>query len=92
MVKAKIKKVKKTKKPEKIEKKKKIEVVCAVEDIKKIGGEEEPEKEGGTLSDGVLDAFDELAPVDILIEEEAVLAEEEDDELDSGDYRANDEW
>jgi len=46
------------------------------------------------LSDGVLDAFDEIAPVvDPLLEEEAVIPEEEDDdEIDSGDYRPSDEW
>ena len=59
---------------------------------KKIEGEEEPEKEGGTLSDGVLDAFEELAPVDILLEEEVVVTQDDDDEIDSGDYKANDEW
>lgn len=64
------------------------------EDVKKVvGEEEETEKEGGTLSDGVLDAFDEVAPVDPLLEDDTLLPEEEDDdELDSGDYRANDEW
>ncbi len=70
----------------------------AEEDIKKIDGEdEETEKEGGALSDGVLDAFDEVAPVDPLadplLEDESIPLEDgEDDELDSGDYRANDEW
>ena len=63
------------------------------EEKKVVVGEEEPEKESGTLSDGVLDAFEELTPVDILLEEETLLTEEdEDDELDSGDYKANDEW
>ena len=62
------------------------------EDIKKVAGEEETEKETGTLSDGVLDAFEEVAPVDPLLEEETLLAEEEEDEIDSGDYKANDEW
>ena len=64
------------------------------DDIKKTGGEEETDKEAGTLSDGVLDAFDEIAPVvDPLLEEEAVIPEEEDDdEIDSGDYRPSDEW
>jgi len=64
------------------------------EDIKKIGGEdEETEKESGTLSDGVLDAFDEVAPIDPLLEEEVGLTEEEEeDEIDSGDYRPSDEW
>jgi hypothetical protein len=57
--------------------------------------EEEKEKEGGALSDGVLDAFEEVAPVDPLleIEEEDTLAEEDDDdEFDSGDYKPSDEW
>lgn len=63
------------------------------EDEKKVVGEEEPEKEGGTLSDGVLDAFDELAPVDPLLEDETIVPEnEEDDEIDSGDYKPLDEW
>ena len=63
-------------------------------DVKKIIVEEEPEKESSTLSDGVLDAFEEVAPVDPLLEDEAVVVEsdEDDDELDSGDYKANDEW
>lgn len=51
------------------------------------------EKETSTLSDGVLDAFDELSPVDPLLEDEAILPEDdEDDEIDSGDYRPSDEW
>jgi hypothetical protein len=66
--------------------------VKEVENEKKVAVEEEPEKEGGTLSDGVLDAFDEVAPADILLEEETLLAEEDEDEIDSGDYKANDEW
>ena len=58
------------------------------------GEEEEETKEGGALSDGVLDAFEEVAPVDPLLEVEeevAVTEDDEDDEIDSGDYRANDE-
>jgi hypothetical protein len=64
------------------------------EEIKKPEEEEEEkEKEGGALSDGVLDAFDEVAPVDPLLEDENLLSdEEEDDMIDSGDYKANDEW
>ena len=68
------------------------------EEVKKVvGEEEETEKESGTLSDGVLDAFEEVAPVDPLleVEDETLIAaeeSEEDDELDSGDYKANDEW
>lgn len=81
----KIKKIKKAVGKKKVETKE-------VEDVKKVVGEEEPEKEGGTLSDGVLDAFDELAPVDILLEEETIIAEDEDDEIDSGDYKPLDEW
>jgi hypothetical protein len=65
------------------------------EDIKKIDGEEETEKESGTLSDGVLDAFDEVAPVvdPLLIDDEVILPEEEEEEeIDSGDYKPLDEW
>ena len=63
------------------------------EGVKKPSGEEEPEKEGGTLSDGVLDAFDELAPVDPLLEDETIVPEnEEEDEIDSGDYKPLDDW
>jgi len=65
--------------------------VVKVEEVKKVEGEEEVEKESSTLSDGVLDAFDEVAPVDPLLEDETLLEEEEDD-LDSGDYRPNDDW
>ncbi len=81
-----MKKNSKMKKTKKIEEKK-------VEEVKKVGGEEETEKESGTLSDGVLDAFDEVAPVDPLLEEEEVLpGEEEEDDIDSGDYRPLNEW
>jgi hypothetical protein len=78
----------------KIKKTSKIKGKETEEEVKKVGGEEEEtEKESGTLSDGVLDAFEEVAPVDpLLIEDEVVLPEEEEDELDSGDYRPNDEW
>jgi len=63
------------------------------EEVKKVGGEEETEKESGTLSDSVLDAFDEVAPVDPLLEEEEVPpGEEEDDGIDSGDYKPLNEW
>ena len=83
----------KTKKVKKIVKKTNKE---AKEDVKKtVGEEEETEKESGTLSDGVLDAFDEVAPVDslLLLEDETILTEDdEDDGFDSGDYKANDEW
>lgn len=86
----------KTKKNKKIikAKTKNIKKPPVKEEVKKIDCEEETEKEGGALSDGVLDAFDELTPSDILLlEEETLLAEEdEEDELDSGDYKANDEW
>lgn len=68
-------------------------VVKEKDDVKKVGTEEEPEKESSTLSDGVLDAFDELAPVDPLLENEVAIPEnEEDDEIDSGDYKPLDEW
>ncbi|MBA4320432.1 MAG: hypothetical protein C0412_18700 [Flavobacterium sp.] len=64
------------------------------EDVKKVtGGEEETEKEVGTLSDGVFEAFDELAPIDPPLEDESILPEnEEGDEIDSGDYKPLDEW
>ena len=57
--------------------------------------EEEAVKDSGALSDGVLDAFEETAPVvDPLVEEEEALLpeEEEEDELDSGDFRIPNEW
>jgi hypothetical protein len=67
---------------------------CVVgEEVKKA--EEETEKEGGALSDGVLDAFEEVAPVDPLLEDEEdapLLSDDEDDQIDSGDYRPSDEW
>ena len=46
--------------------------------------DEEEVKEGGALSDGVLDAFEETVPVvDPLLEEEALLeAEDDEDDLD----------
>ena len=54
---------------------------------------EETEKEGGALSDGVLDAFDEVAPTDPLVEEDPFLTEEDEiEDLDSGDYSPEDEW
>ncbi len=64
---------------------------------KVVGGEEEEtEKETSTLSDGVLDAFDEVAPVDpLLLEDDEVSTpenEEDDDEIDSGDYKPLDDW
>ena len=66
------------------------------EEVKKVTGEEEEiEKESGTLSDGVLDAFDEVVPVvdPLLLEDETILPEDdEDDEIDSGDYKPLDEW
>jgi hypothetical protein len=62
------------------------------DDDVKPGEEEEEPKEGGTLSDGVLDAFEEAAPVDPL-EEDIVdidaLADKEDE--DALDYDP-DEW
>jgi len=64
-----------------------------IEDVKKTsGGEEETDKESSTLSDGVLDAFDEVAPVDPLLEEEEVIVEEDEDDIDSGDYKPLNEW
>ena len=89
-------KIKNNKKPLKVIKK---ENKKDKEDVKKGEGEEETEKESGTLSDGVLDAFDEVAPIIadplLLIEEEEVVLpgdEEDDDSLDSGDYKPLDEW
>ena len=85
-------KVKKVKKAS--SKKNKVVKEVVEIDVKKVVVEEEPEKETSTLSDGVLDAFEELAPVDPLLEDETAVVEsdDEDDELDSGDYKANDEW
>lgn len=63
-------------------------------DLKDPVSDEEP-KEGGVLSDSVLDAFDEEAPVeDELLKDPFETAEEGDDEipLDSGDYGTTDEW
>jgi len=79
-------KAKKTVKPEKKTKEVKKEAVPAAEGPKE---EEEEVKEGGVISDGVLDAFEEAAPVDPLLEEEG-LEEDEDDEEDL-DYNPS-EW
>lgn len=57
--------------------------------------EEEEKSEGGVLSESVLDAFDnETAPVVDPLEEDPLLTTEddEDDLLDSGDYKVSDEW
>ena len=89
-------KIKNNKKPSKTIKKdtKKVK-----EDVKKVEGEEDVEKESGTLSDGVLDAFDEVAPVvDPLLlgdEEEVALTEDDEEdegELDSGDFKPGEDW
>ena len=70
-------------------------------DDKNVIAEEdtEKEKEGGALSDGVLDAFDEeIAPTDplLLSEENTTIGYDDDDEedvgIDSGDYKPDDEW
>ncbi len=58
---------------------------------------EEGDKEGGVLSDSVLDAFDEAAPVELeddLLKPDPFTTDGEDDEvpLDSGDYGTTDEW
>lgn len=51
--------------------------------------EEEIEKEGGTLSDGVLDAFDEVSPEDSGGDEDL----SDDDDFDVGEYSSDDdEW
>jgi hypothetical protein len=54
------------------------------DDDKKITGEEEEPKGDGALSDGVLDAFEEVAPVDPALkdEEEEVLPDEDEEDLD----------
>ncbi len=68
-----------------IAKDKKIEKDSKTEPEKEVKeGEEEEPKEGGTLSDGVLDAFEETAPVDPLlaVEDESLLDETEEDEED----------
>jgi len=85
----------KNKKTKKVIKKIIVKEIKGKDEIKKTEGEEEEtEKDSGTLSDGVLDAFDEVAAVDpLLLEDEAILPEDdEDDELDSGDYRPSDDW
>lgn len=78
----------KTKKPAHTEKK------SSKEEVKKpeVTEEAEAEKEGGTLSDGVLDAFEEVAPADALVEEDTLVVDDDDDELDSGDYGDGEEW
>lgn len=60
--------------------------------------EEEVKEEGGPISDGVLDAFEEpVVPVvdplvvDPLLEEEALLEAEDDEEADALDYNPA-EW
>ena len=57
------------------------------EEEKDLDEDKEPEKEGGTLSDGVLDAFDEEVPVVDPLEEES-LSEDDDDDFNSDE----DEW
>ncbi len=58
--------------------------------------EEEAPKDVGTLSDGVLDAFEEAPPaVDPLLEDEAVIPEEDEEEeegIDSGDFKIPNDW
>jgi len=58
--------------------------------------DEEKKSEGGVISDSVLDAFDnEIAPVTDLLEDDPLFPANEDDEedtLDSGDYKISDEW
>jgi len=49
------------------------------------GEEEEPEKEGGALSDGVLDAFEETAPADPLEDEDGTPIKSLDDIIDEED-------
>ncbi len=57
--------------------------------------EEKGKGEGGVLSDSVLDAFDnDTAPVVDPLEDDPLLPleDEEEDMLDSGDYKVSDEW
>jgi hypothetical protein len=68
------------------------------EDTKPIEETEEEEKgkgEGGVLSDSVLEAFDnDATPVVDPLEDDPLLPLEDDEEdmLDSGDYKVSDEW
>lgn len=55
---------------------------------KRRGEEEHEHKEGSTLSDGVLDAFDEVAPEEEILEEDIFGGNEEDDTDDFG----KEEW
>lgn len=76
----------------KVKKLKKSEDTENTEPKGEIGGgeEEETEKEGGALSDGVLDAFEETAPADLLEDEDGepiktlddIIDEEDKDDLD----------
>ncbi len=61
-------------------------------DKKDIKAEEEAAPAEGNISEGVLDAFDDEDPV-AAVEEDVFVAEEDgDDELDSGDFKMQDEW
>ncbi len=65
-------------------------------DVQPEESEDEEEKsEGGVLSDSVLDAFDnDAAPAIDPLEDDPLFTTEDDEEdmLDSGDYRVADEW
>jgi len=61
-------------------------------DVIKEEGEESEEKSSGTLSDGVLDAFDEETPVAGLEEEDLLAADDEDEALDDMDFRTSEDW
>lgn len=75
------------KKPEKKSKEVKKEIPK-----KESPKDEEEIKDAGTLSDGVLDAFEETAPaVDPLLEEEALLESEDNEDEDTLDYNPA-EW
>ena len=81
-------KTKKSAKPEK--KVKEIQKEVPAAEVPKE--EEEEVKEVGVISDGVLDAFEETAPVDpLLVEDELGIAEEDDDDEEDLDYNPA-EW
>ena len=54
--------------------------------------EEETPKEGGVISDGVLDAFEETAPVDpLLVDDEGTVDGDDDQDEEDLDYNPA-EW
>jgi len=64
------------------------------EEKKVVGSEpdETEEKSSGTLSEGVLDAFDENESPTGLEDEEKVVEDDEDDELGEMDFMTSDSW